>query len=125
MAELDRRDDRLAAILRRKGVFRKHVDQRALWISESDRLSHARADRVAPLGAQALLFKRGGDVAQVAARRDLKREPRQAGGIAALERDRLQTLLRGQKGAVLVALDHAEPDDLRVIVDLALEIQRG
>src|SRR6516162_9991157 len=70
-------------------------------------LAYARSDVVPPLALDASLVQLRGDLGKIAAGCDLERQPRGAGGIAALESDRLQSGFGGEDCAILFARDQA------------------
>src|SRR5262249_4777085 len=94
-------------------------------ILEDDSLGDSRRNAALPLALDSVLRELARKLGQIASRRNLEGEPRQRVGWAALERDRLQTLLARKKGALGVALDQGQADDGGIVCNLPIEIGGG
>src|SRR5207245_6459641 len=118
-------DAELAQVLLGEDIFGENFDQRVLRILEDDSLGDSRRNAAPPLALDSVLRQLARKLGKIASRRNLEGEPRQRVGWAALERDRLQTLLARKKGALGVALDQGQADDGGVVCNLPIEIGGG
>ena len=125
MAELEGHDAIGLAIVGRKFIFGIDVDVRALVVFEGDGVANPGADLAASGGAHAMFGQFLDAIVEIGARRHLKGEARQARLFALDQRDGLKPNLGGEDGAVLVAGDHVEADDLVVIFDGAIKVGGG
>ena len=126
VAELERRDRRLLAVVLGEHVVGIKLDHRALDVGEDQRPRRARRNAVPLLALDAVLR-------QLPARRRAKsasgatwNDSRVSVGLVALlERDRLEPGAGRQERAVLVALGDDQAEHVGVIRHLPLEIGRG
>src|SRR5262249_10471188 len=107
VAELERHYTGEVVVVLREGRVGENFQCRALRIFERQGLANARSDVVPPLALDASLVQLRGDLGKITAGCDLERQPRGAGGIAALESDRLQSGFGGEDCAILFARDQA------------------
>ena len=77
MAELERRDDGLPAVVLGEGVVGIKLDHGALEVGEHQGPRGARRNAVAPLAPDAVLRQFARVIREVGVRRDLERQPRQ------------------------------------------------
>src|SRR5262245_37310931 len=128
VSELERHDAELAQVLLGEDIVGENFDPGVPRILEDNGLGDARRDAAAPLALDSVLRQLARKRGKIAPRRNLEREPRQRVGRAGLERDRLQSLLAREKGALAVAFDQGQADDGGIVCDLPIEIggrQRG
>ena len=117
-------DAGVGIVRRREGEIGEDFERRSLRVLEGDRLGDAGRDVAAPLALDAGLLQPRRQFAEIAARRDLERQPRRFDGAAALQHDRLLAGFYREDRAVLVARHQREADDAGEVVDLALDVGR-
>src|SRR5262245_9612401 len=102
--------------------LREQLDRRALGIMKRQHARRTRRTVAALLARNSLPRQLAAQVVEVGLRSDLERQLGAASFRAERKFDRELADLRCEKGLVLLAPDEREPVDLRVIVDLPLEI---
>ncbi len=125
MAELERADAGHGGLLAGdRGLLGVDLDGGALRVLERHDLGDAGAGVVARLAAHALGLDALADVVELGTGRNLEREPRAARHLALLELDREIADLGREIGTAVLPLGQHQPDDLREIVDLPVDIRR-
>ena len=125
VAELERRDGGLLAIVIGELIFGVELDHRTLDVGEHQSARGAGRNAVPRLALDAVLGQRARERRKVGLRRDLERQARQIDLVAALERDRFEPGAGGEECLVLAALGHDQAEHVGVVIHLPLEIGRG
>ena len=124
VSELQRHDALLVEWLRRERALAEDFQDRALRIGEGDHLRDRRLGGGLPFHLDAVGLDLFGEGFQVPVRCDLEGEAVAFGFAGLAQDDRVVVEGAGEIGGVRLPLDQGEAQDLRVIVDLTVEIRR-
>ena len=124
MAEFQRLNAAVLAVVRREIIFGMDLDQRALGVAEGDRVPDAGRNVRATVARQTVETQFCGKLAEIGARFHLKGKALQCALVGtAHEGDAFLTELGGEIGAILVAGHEGQANHLRPVGDLVFEIR--
>src|SRR5436190_2490834 len=103
-------------------MLAEQLDTRAVRVVEDDGVAQPRRDVATRLAGNPALFQRDGCAGEVETRVDMQRHRGAALARAAFEHDRLLAHRRREDGAIPATIHHIEADELRIMIDLALDI---